>query len=856
MIFIVIKLFFVFNIFQLIVATNSESGLLKYKTSIDKIGTDVENFIYDIAKEVAKKADSFINNEYDELTEENPTVENNIIKEEATTSATVNVIEDYTEEERIKRSIDDIQSEGSIIAAGEKPEVHQESNVVDHSVDGLKQELKKLTDLTVMLKEQQNILALLGEKGKFLNDNLQSNPQDMIHLLEQLEDQRRILKPTKENSKELKHLKVDIQEAIEALNKTSKGKDNEKDKELKLELEIKQQKEEIEMLKDLVEQILEKQDSLHKKLKKDKKKNKKVITSNNSTSSEEDKSSEEKRESEDDILGVSLFLQPLGNKTPTRERESNMKENVENKDREQFFNQKNPPGENKDQEKTRTQTTNVDNKATNEKSNVKSIPYGDSKLSLTKSNEKSTHYEEPTLPSGKSEARARSFESDVSQFLDEIDGNKKPDLEEQLKELEEKFIKQSREEKIKRELARLRKLLGKGNEDENTGSKPLAQNEDQIEFLTRLEKLMKSRATDIKQQEKPTDSIREELKKLQIAIANLRPKEDAPKVKEHPKIEPEAKELPDEVKLDHEAVLQLSTHQLRQLRNKIDEILRIQEGSAKHSDIPQISSKALLTPIIDTKKAHIKEDPYPSWYKGYKSEPCPPIFDSPEHSPFSSPLSSRPNELKHMGDNDIPPNFSSDGPSSFLDRSPINKDIRSPYFQNDRSVAEFNYGPEGPDRYIPQQPDYYLPPVNYNGMDVPPYNVPPYNVPPYNEMYYGQSGINRLEQEIQELKALISSANKDKTPKPAYSPEIQSHPKRYKRSLDEPGPVRQDGSPDVSSRSSDVQLFDDVTSKLREYFLEEDSKGRTAADTRQTGFNEITDRLNHLKSQRRCASTK
>ncbi|XP_050503478.1 trichohyalin-like [Diabrotica virgifera virgifera] len=474
MIFIVIKLFFVFNIFQLIVATNSESGLLKYKTSIDKIGTDVENFIYDIAKEVAKKADSFINNEYDELTEENPTVENNIIKEEATTSATVNVIEDYTEEERIKRSIDDIQSEGSIIAAGEKPEVHQESNVVDHSVDGLKQELKKLTDLTVMLKEQQNILALLGEKGKFLNDNLQSNPQDMIHLLEQLEDQRRILKPTKENSKELKHLKVDIQEAIEALNKTSKGKDNEKDKELKLELEIKQQKEEIEMLKDLVEQILEKQDSF-----------------------EEDKSSEEKRESEDDILGVSLFLQPLGNKTPTRERESNMKENVENKDREQFFNQKNPPGENKDQEKTRTQTTNVDNKATNEKSNVKSIPYGDSKLSLTKSNEKSTHYEEPTLPSGKSEARARSFESDVSQFLDEIDGNKKPDLEEQLKELEEKFIKQSREEKIKRELARLRKLLGKGNEDENTGSKPLAQNEDQIEFLTRLEKLMKSRATDM-----------------------------------------------------------------------------------------------------------------------------------------------------------------------------------------------------------------------------------------------------------------------------------------------------------------------------------------------------------------------
>ncbi|XP_072382824.1 uncharacterized protein [Diabrotica undecimpunctata] len=698
-----------------------------------------------------------------------------------------------------------------------------------------------------MLKEQQNILALLGEKGKFLNNNLQYDPQDMIHVLEQLEEQRKILKPTKENNKELKHLKIDIQEAIGALNKTSEGTDNEKDKELKLEYEIKQQKEEIEMLKDLVEQILEKQDKLKNKYKKDKKKDKKVITSNNSTSSEEDKSSEEKRESEDDILGVSLFLQPLVNKPPPRERESNMKdlkkENVENKDKEQFFNQKNPPDGKKDQEKTKKETTDVDNKATNEQSNAKSIRYDDPKVSLVKSNERSTHYEEPNLPSRKSEARASSLESDISQFLDEIDGNKKPDMEEQLKELEEKFIKQTREEKIKRELARLRKLIGKNNEDEKAGSKSLPQNED-VEFLKRLETLMKSRGRDIKVEEKPTDSIREELKKLQSAIDKLKPKEDvSPEVKEHPKIGPEAKELPDEVKIDQEAVLQLSTHQLRQLRNKIDEILRIQEGSAKHSIIPEISSKAPLKPIIDTKKA----GPYPSWYKGSTSEPCSPYdypyrpFNSPQHSPFSPP-----HGLKHIGDNEILPNFSNGGPSSFLDRSLMEKDIRSPYFQNDRSVAEFNYGPEGTERYIPQQPDYYPMPINYNDMDI----------PPYNGMYYEQSGINRLEQEIQELKAIISSGNKDKTPKPSFSPEIQSHPKRYKRSLDESRPPRQERSPEVSSSSSDMQLFDDVTSKLREYFLEENSKGRTAADTRETGFNEITDRLNKLKSQRSYSSNK
>ncbi|CAG9831804.1 unnamed protein product [Diabrotica balteata] len=546
MIFVVIKLFFLFNIFQLTVTTSGENGLLKYKTDIDKIGMDVENFIYEIAKEVAKKADSFINNEYQEYdapTEENPILENSIRKEEATTSATVNVIEDYTEqeEERRKRSIDDIHREDNIIATAEKPEVHQESNVIDHSVDDIKQEVKKLTDLTVMLKEQQNILALLGEKGKFLNHNLQYDPQDMIHVLEQLEDQRKILLPTKGNNKELKHLKIDIQEAIGALNKTSEGMDNEKDKELKLEYEIKQQKEEIEMLKDLVEQLLEKQDKSQNKHKKDKKKDKKVIASNNSTSSEEDKSSEEKRESEDDILGVSLFLQPLVNKPPIRERESNMKdlktENVENKDKEQFSNQKNPPDEKKDQEKTKKETTNVDNKATNEQSNAKSIRYDDPKVSLSKSNERSSHYEAPSLPSRKSKARASTLASDISQFLDEIDGDKKPDMEEQLKELEEKFIKQTREEKIKRELARLRKLIGKNHEDEKTESKSLPQNED-VEFLKRLETLMKSRGRDIKVEEKPTDSIREELKKLQIAIDKLKPKEDVPPEhpKEHPKL--------------------------------------------------------------------------------------------------------------------------------------------------------------------------------------------------------------------------------------------------------------------------------------------------------------------------------
>ncbi|XP_057669238.1 uncharacterized protein LOC130901713 isoform X1 [Diorhabda carinulata] len=824
--FFFIAIIFLTHTLRITALSDSESDLMKYKTDLDQIGNDVENFLYDISKDILKKADKFVGIDYgsgyeDDVEDESEKEKNkNKINKEKievfTTPATVNVIEDYTEaeNERKKRSVLEDYPSGNILTVAETPDcIDRTESFDDQSLNEIKQELRKLTELTILLKDQQKILSELNKEGNNINNDLSDeyNPRDLIHLLKTLENDRKSIKPKAEKQKIFDKLKMEIQKAISALNETNDERNIQKGRELVMETKIKQQNEDIVALKILVKQLLNQTHIPHKE-------------NNKSTDKIKD------IETNDEIVGLPLFLpQTLPKFIPKVENKKHLRIN------------------NIAQERSRQDKPIVSNVENTEKlkKDFKKVEFTTKDRPIVNKVNNKTEEKEPIEP------RSSSAEKEIVKFLDEVIEPHNSNLEDKIRELEVNLSEENKEKSLKQQLSILRRLIKK--ERDEPSSKSLFEDDsgedEDIQFLKRLQIAMRALGKESSKPERKLDvGIETRLQQLQTEIENLKPKEEITIPIQ--KNIPQNKGLLDELKEDKQPS-RLSADQLRQLRSKIDELLQKEKSDNDHiipSSNPGINFSPQMYPNLDSKRDWL---PYPLWIRGqqFLNTMAPPFLDyryQPNNPYYYSEFTQPPLDgFKPMGIEPIPaetPKLIEPSVANFR-----NQFFPVPHTFPGRDFKEFGYYPEEPAGYGLPPPGHYQTEVNYNdlkkSMSINDLKseilnlesiLSTMNTPHYNEKYGDKVELEQLQQQVKGLKVIINSITDDIKPNqmyPQHSPTNKNY--RSTRSIDST----------TQKVLSNTQVDDSVTSKLRQYFLEEDMKVRSAH------YNELKDRLSKIKYQ-------
>ncbi|CAH1154382.1 unnamed protein product [Phaedon cochleariae] len=465
-----------------------DKKLLKFKKEVDKIGTDLENFTFDIAKEVVRKSDFDSYPEYDyeddneedyATKEDHPaknsapneteyTHNNKIVKEkkhniDSTTTSVhhnTNKAENQTKpstkvneprKTRTKRSLSNDPTElsensmhESTVEVTNNKDCYQktleESLLERQDIEDLKREVNHLHELVIILKDQQKILTEL-EKERNSESTQRFNPKDLLKVLEHLN--KDIMDKDRETTSysthsELEKIKSDLRTAILALDKTKNVVVEDRKKEIALEMELDRQKVELDLLKSKIERMYRNNTELPK------------------------------AENETLIVGSP---QHLPKAMPVLKLEDNMSEGAQKQL----------------QQKTPEARESID---------------------------------DPRRQVASQKRRASDLE-DLTRLLRGMDKPKKPDLESKIAELQEELEKNSKEEKMKQQLQMLTKLLAK--EKQPIAPKTLSSDEDEVKKLQLLVQLLS------KPQGKTEDDsdVNDELRKLQRAIENLRPKEQS-----------------------------------------------------------------------------------------------------------------------------------------------------------------------------------------------------------------------------------------------------------------------------------------------------------------------------------------
>nr|CAI5858429.1 unnamed protein product [Callosobruchus analis] len=201
-------------------------------------------------------------------------LDNNIIKEFEST--TMGLLDKFVK--RSKRSAAAEQPvnvvepplTNSLHSKERKSDCIKDTNIAKERILELKEEIKNLHDIVVLLKDQQNAMSFLDHETKDIDDNFAQrySKKDLLKILEHLSDNSLDeFQASKENEipehntestvhEELHKLKSDLKKAVHALNKTREIINYDKQIEKSLQDEIKRHRAELNLLKVVMERLL------------------------------------------------------------------------------------------------------------------------------------------------------------------------------------------------------------------------------------------------------------------------------------------------------------------------------------------------------------------------------------------------------------------------------------------------------------------------------------------------------------------------------------------------------------------------------------------------------------------------
>lgn len=167
------------------------------------------------------------------------------------------------------------------------PKTISDQQLEHQHIEELRGEVKKLTDLVTLLRDQRDILHILNENSKSTKPLLKDETRDTLikglaklnekekataqHLQNREIETNEVLPEVKPQHKELEHIKLQLSDAVRALNETRIIMTLERIKEETLETELRKQRHEIDNLKSIVENVLKHQgnSSVETEVKKD-----------------------------------------------------------------------------------------------------------------------------------------------------------------------------------------------------------------------------------------------------------------------------------------------------------------------------------------------------------------------------------------------------------------------------------------------------------------------------------------------------------------------------------------------------------------------------------------------------------
>ncbi|XP_074027430.1 uncharacterized protein isoform X2 [Leptinotarsa decemlineata] len=810
----------IFNIVTQSEISRRQNKLKTFRNDINKIGEDVENFIFDIAKEVVSKTDGFFDSDYeidyedgsneetsdspqqsDEIDQLNKSRLKNILKKgniTDTTNTTLtnnNLEERHFSKKRYKRSPISDAPETIDIPEENTNQVKTSQCAKDtpkdvalerRHIEDLKEEVKKLYELVILLKDQQKILSQLDDRSDDIESDISKRfeQKELLTVLEHLNNDS-ISEPVTENGsvkkvsedsvpmvqinpahKELEHLKFDIKQTMAALNQTHDFLVHQKNSEIALRKELQKQKIEINILKIMVTKLFQ----------------------NLNFTNLKDKKVKETFDTE--VVGSPLYLP------------NHMSASKKN--------------------------------------------HGTSKESYDR---------KYSLDEQKTNIARESDLDDISRFFNELDKPKVSDLEMKLMELGVDKDKKKREDNLKKLLIVLETLLERQQTKPNSNFLPSNDN-DRLRKLQLVLRLMS------RPQGKIDDNIEDELEKLQSEIDKLKPEKEM-------------------------SPLDFSEAEREKLRNILNGKGRIGEPKKFEQVTSQdfLTMKKRLEQLTSDgikKTNSIKENidlkscppPYPLWYaytrnfdrfSPYYSLPYPPNIngydydgsDSYNHPDIYKPPGYVQNYVPYLQFPPYQQNYRSDtGKKNYGDQitesefpkpakgqpetNALNE--KNNLFLEPTSEPNVYYGPDtdhikfsedfkggtpeksGPYYGINEQfgdktrsiEDLK---IQMNSLQSIINNM---NNPELDKRPEDQRLIGNLEQQINELKNIVNSLKTDNIPFPGYVQPLPYNQQRNPASQDH-DEHRRERSVDIKKRSSDSELFDDISRKLKSYFFDENT---------------------------------
>nr|CAH7764131.1 unnamed protein product [Callosobruchus chinensis] len=255
---------------------NDVKASLSHLSNILKQGTDsvhLKNVLNNLSPTVFTKMLKNSSSLKDATNNVSVKLDNNIIKEfESTTKGLLDKF--------IKRSRRSAASEQPVSVVGpsvnnmhsteRKSDCKKETNVEKQRILELKEEIKNLHDIVVLLKDQQNVMSFLDHETKDIDDNFAErySKKDLLKILEHLSDSSLDeFRASKENEipehntestvhEELHKLRSDLKKAVHALNRTREIINDDKQIEKSLQDEIKRHRAELKVLKVVMARLL------------------------------------------------------------------------------------------------------------------------------------------------------------------------------------------------------------------------------------------------------------------------------------------------------------------------------------------------------------------------------------------------------------------------------------------------------------------------------------------------------------------------------------------------------------------------------------------------------------------------
>ncbi|VEN47585.1 unnamed protein product, partial [Callosobruchus maculatus] len=256
---------------------NDVKTSLSHLGSLIKQGTDsvhITNVLNNLSPTAFTKMLKSSNSLKDDANSVSLKLNNNIIKEfESTTTGLLDKL--------IKRSKRSAASEqpvsvveppliNNLHPTEPKSDCRKDTNLEKQRMLELKEEVKNLHDIVVLLKDQQNAMSFLDHETKDVDDNFAQrySKKDLLKILEHLSDssldefgaskENEIPEHNTESTvhEELHKLRSDLKKAVHALNKTREIINYDKQVEKSLQDEIKRHRAELNVLKVVMEKLL------------------------------------------------------------------------------------------------------------------------------------------------------------------------------------------------------------------------------------------------------------------------------------------------------------------------------------------------------------------------------------------------------------------------------------------------------------------------------------------------------------------------------------------------------------------------------------------------------------------------